>query len=461
MFNWQFASKLFEGFSILRWTDFIKPVDFVEIEKHALKSALTYIIGKEYEAESGRKLDWRLIVGDNVFGLLQKLATSDIKSPLHAQIKSNERVELNNFILDAYFDADGKFKYYPQSEAGEIISRKELADYLERGINGNSSAEERISYFCHKYVTYREFSLIGKYGADASDYPSVEGYVRRGISADVVLNGLDCESGDYEILKKIFSQFSPDITCGSDKPSANAGGEGGSVAEIAANAHATDGERRSALYSLYTYVEKLKPQTRWAQTCRMPMTSVLGHCMYVAALAYFTCRELAVDDECLTDTFYAALFHDLPESLTRDIISPVKNKVINLDRILNHLEFELVNDNIIAKLDNKSWKDDFCAVLGMDYKEERIDEFSVRRAGNGYILGDLVRYMDKIAAFIEAKMSKNFGVSSSELENGIMNTQTNLLNKTYPSAENPAEIARTLHLNDFFASIPHYTVGAL
>ena len=58
MFNYNLAAKVFDAFSIRRWTDFFTPCPFVEIEKHALKAMLVFMIGKKYEALSGEKLDW-------------------------------------------------------------------------------------------------------------------------------------------------------------------------------------------------------------------------------------------------------------------------------------------------------------------------------------------------------------------------------------------------------------------
>ena len=44
--NKQLALKIFEGFSIQRWNDLIRPFDLVEMDKAAEKMVLAYIIGK-------------------------------------------------------------------------------------------------------------------------------------------------------------------------------------------------------------------------------------------------------------------------------------------------------------------------------------------------------------------------------------------------------------------------------
>ena len=55
--NRDFALKIFEGFSITRWNDLVRPFDIVEMDKHAERLFIAYIIGK-YKENSGVKVDW-------------------------------------------------------------------------------------------------------------------------------------------------------------------------------------------------------------------------------------------------------------------------------------------------------------------------------------------------------------------------------------------------------------------
>ena len=59
--NKEFALKIFEGFSIQRWNDLVRPFDLVEMDKAAEKMVLAYIIGK-YEEHNGKKFDWLWII---------------------------------------------------------------------------------------------------------------------------------------------------------------------------------------------------------------------------------------------------------------------------------------------------------------------------------------------------------------------------------------------------------------
>ena len=46
MVNKALALKIFEGFSIERWNDLVRPFDLIEMDKSAEKMVLVYIIGK-------------------------------------------------------------------------------------------------------------------------------------------------------------------------------------------------------------------------------------------------------------------------------------------------------------------------------------------------------------------------------------------------------------------------------
>ena len=70
----------------------------------------------------------------------------------------------------------------------------------------------------------------------------------------------------------------------------------------------------------------------------MPATFVMGHMLVVAIMSYFMTLEL--ENPCksrLVNNFFAGLFHDIPEALTRDIVSPVKKSVEGLGSIISEL----------------------------------------------------------------------------------------------------------------------------
>lgn len=415
MFTWAFAKKIFDGFTIMRWTDFIRPCEFVQIEKSASQAALSYIIGKEYEERTGEKLDWEFIVGSNIYGLLFKIATSDIKSTVSNKIKKDEGYlpQLKTYVLGVYFN-DGKCKYEPEC----LIDSNEFSKYIEQAnfkdkIDEEHKIEYEVCYLAHKFATYREFCYIKGLNSMLPDIKKVESELQTAnLKAEI----------ENETLKKIFNELEYD----------------------------------SSLLKFYSYFEKLRPQVRWSQTCRIPQTTVLGHSMYVAMLTYFSIKELEIDNvkgSILVDSFFAALFHDLPESLTRDIISPVKRSVGGLDDKLAAYEYEVIQDNVISNIKDKKWSNDFLELLGLD--NDKFNPFSNKKL----ILGELIKKMDYIAAFMEAKMSVEMGIDSEELQKGIKFTTEALKNSIFTCSSADYIIKNSLYFNDFLASIPHYEEG--
>jgi putative hydrolase of HD superfamily len=182
---------------------------------------------------------------------------------------------------------------------------------------------------------------------------------------------------------------------------------------------------------------RLRFQIRWSQTPRLPKTSVLGHELIVALFSYFYSAKVGACDNRLVNNFYCALFHDLPEVLTRDIISPVKHGVSGLEHIIINYEIELITKRILPLIpDNIKEQFSYLSGLVSDGESYVKNEFANRIKNNHTIeiVKDIENYnenrfspidgaalkaCDHLAAFTEAALSKSYGIKSKELENGI------------------------------------------
>ena len=83
----EFTLKIFEAFSIERWNDLVRPFEIIEMDKHAEKTVVAYIIAK-YEENLGAKIDWEWLIYASLFDLLRKIQLCDIKSPVQTLIKN-------------------------------------------------------------------------------------------------------------------------------------------------------------------------------------------------------------------------------------------------------------------------------------------------------------------------------------------------------------------------------------
>lgn len=375
----KFAHKIFEGFSIQRWNDLIRPFDMVEMDKAAEKMVLAYIIGK-FEENKGNKIDWIWIIYASLFDLLKKIALCDIKAPIQQMLKKEypeEYLRLNEWVLNQYKTllSDeklfSKFTIYFGQNAGSFSIPDELKTTV------------RVYRAAHKFSSIRELQMI-----------SVVNEKERLGSIDKELQAEIQPYLDLEGLQKLITH--------------------------------------QKAFDFLLKIEQLRFQTRWNQTPRVPQTSVLGHCFFVAIMTLLLGRESnpKMCEKRVINNFFSALFHDLPEAVTRDIISPVKQATDDLPNIVKKIENEIVNKELVPLME------DFFVQEIIDFTS---DEFSNRiKDADGNVVnvsweelnqkyneekhfpidGRLVRIADHLSALMEADISIKHGITSVHLQNG-------------------------------------------
>ncbi|MBE6361899.1 MAG: HD domain-containing protein [Treponema bryantii] len=375
----KFAHKIFEGFSIQRWNDLIRPFDMVEMDKAAEKMVLAYIIGK-FEENKGKKIDWIWIIYASLFDLLKKIALCDIKAPIQQMLKKEypeEYLRLNEWVLNQYRsliqdeNLFSKFTIYIGQNAGSFPIPEELKTTI------------RVYRAAHKYSSTRELEIIS-----VVNEKERLGSIEKDLQAEIQ------PYLDLEGLQKLITH--------------------------------------QKAFDFLLKIEQLRFQTRWNQTPRVPQTSVLGHCFFVAIMTLLLGRESnpKMCERRVINNFFSALFHDLPEAVTRDIISPVKQATDDLPNIVKKIENEIVNKELVplmedffvneiidftsdefsnrikdsdGKVVNVSWED-----LNEKYNEEKYFPID----------GRLVRIADHLSALMEADISIKHGITSIHLQNG-------------------------------------------
>ena len=373
MFNKEIIFKLFEAFSIRRWNDLVRPFDIVEMDKTAEKMFLSFIIGK-YEEKNGRAIDWLTIINNSFFELLRRIALCDIKSPVQRIIRSEypeEYRKLNRWVFDKY---------------KEIITEssflEEFASYLFDPADP-ADISLRVLRAAHKYSAIRELDMIRMVN---EPFRLVE--IDKCLEADIA-GFMDLKGVQLLVTRQL-------------------------------------------PYYFITEIEKLRFQTRWNQTPRVPATTVLGHSYFVAALVFLMIRTLKLPPHRLCTDFFAALFHDLPEAVTRDIISPVKQATDHLPEVVKQIEDEIVAQELLPLMD-EYYREDVLYFI-QDEFDNRIrlngmtrsvteEELNTTYSAPQFygIDGKLIRAADHIAAFVEADSSIRFGIRSEQLEAGRQN----------------------------------------
>jgi putative hydrolase of HD superfamily len=174
------------------------------------------------------------------------------------------------------------------------------------------------------------------------------------------------------------------------------------------------GIHQLALYAKYrNFIDlcgQLRFQLRWSHIHRVPKTSVLGHMLIVAINNYFT-----------------GLFHDLPEVLTRDIISPVKRSVQGLEDLIKEYEKRQMEKEVYSLIPEE-WHAEMRMFTESEYRNIVTVGGSVMTVSSEDIAlrynrdecsprdGELIKATDELAAFVEAYLGIENGIKSDELQ---------------------------------------------
>jgi len=185
-----------------------------------------------------------------------------------------------------------------------------------------------------------------------------------------------------------------------------------------------------ALYpNLNNFVDlcgELRFQVRWSHLYIVPRTSVLGHMLIVAMLAYLFSLEIKACKKRCVNNYFSGLFHDLPEVLTRDIINPVKRAFKGLSDLIKEYE-KLEMRKKIYKLLPEKWhsemkmftENEFESFVTKDGERKLISSGEISKNFNEDKYnpkdGEIVRACDHLAAFTEAYLATKNGITSQEL----------------------------------------------
>ncbi len=358
---------MFDAAYMQRWNDKVRPVDFVELDKQAHKMLIAYFLGKFDEKSKG--FDWTEIIEGGLFELLQRIVITDLKPPIFYRIKQDpERYrQLSDWV---YKEIEPVI-----SPLGRDFCKRfrEFFRQKEEGLN------RRILDASHFYATKWEFNILER--------SNPEGY-----EMDVIKQSIVSKQEEFADLKGM-SQLMQHVN----------------------------------YKNFIDLCGQLRFQTRWANLHRIPKTSVIGHSLFVANLSYLFSLEIGACKKRCVNNYFTGLFHDLPEVLTRDIISPVKRAIDGLGDLIKQYEKEQMEKEIYSLIP-RQWHDEvrmfteneFYSIVRIDKRVKRVasDEISAKYNRDRYNPrdGELVKASDNLAAFIEAYVAIKNGGHNQEFQ---------------------------------------------
>ncbi|MFO7727068.1 MAG: HD domain-containing protein [Desulfonatronovibrio sp.] len=373
---------IFSGSFMKRWNDKLRPVELVEVDKqgHKMITAFTLLMlnSEGMSREKKQDLAEEIILG-GIFEYLYRLVITDIKPPVFYQIKSNPEHyrQLTKWVLE-------QLEPKIQPLGAEFWDR--FRAFLQKP--DDDSLSRRILNGAHIFASSWEFSLIKGINPGDQEIKEIEE------NFQVLLK-------EHEDLKGM-----QDLIHGSQM-------EVGGFLNLCG---------------------RLRFQKRWSQTPRIPETSVLGHMFIVACFAYFFSLSVRACPRRRQNNFFAGLLHDLPELLTRDIISPVKKSVQDIGDLIKEYENQELEKRVFTlfekpvyhglarrlryflgtdgatEFDNTIIRDNKVVTVRWEDLESLYnqDGFDPK---DGYLL----KVCDNLAAFIEAYTATRNGITNEQL----------------------------------------------
>ncbi|SNR96568.1 putative hydrolases of HD superfamily [Humidesulfovibrio mexicanus] len=376
---------VFSGAFMKRWNDRLRPMELMEVDKQAHKMIAAWMLLTRVTANMAPAERLALVeevIEGGLFSYFYRLVITDIKPPVFYKIKANREdyQKLTQWVL-------------PQLKArlaplGPEFWERMTASLMEPE---EKTLARRILMAAHLYASYSEFRVLRPMNPHDEEMPEIEESFRSRLADLSDIPGVaELLSGEGE-----FSRFA-----------ARAG--------------------------------QLRFQKRWSQTPRVPETTVLGHMFLVASYAWFFSVEAGACQARRQNNFFAGLFHDLPELLTRDIISPVKSADASIGELIKQYETQELERKIIGPLNQGGCEDlaeRLSYLMGLEVGSEFIatvreptgSGVEVRNVTEAELLGPmnrdeldpkdgpLLKMCDRLAAFIEADTALTNGINNEQL----------------------------------------------
>lgn len=372
--------RFYDAASMQRWNDHIRLVELNELDKQAHKMVIAYVIAKFEEERLGKGgVNWIKLIEGGIFEFLHRLVLTDIKPPVFHKMMAEKGNELNTHVF--------RVLQHDMAGLGDEKFKERFESYFTSPQN---SLERRILRAAHYMATNWEFKII--YHAA----PFIYGIER---TKEKIENQIEDHYDLIGVQKILLGKKS---------------------------------------FGFIDLCGQLRFQKRWAHTPRIPETSVLGHMLIVAATSYLGTLEMGVEpcNKRLYNNFYAGLFHDLPEVLTKDIISPIKRSVEGLEDTIKNYEDYQMKEELLPLLP-KTWHEEMRYFTYGEFKNkakqegEIVLDISFKDLNKKFnedqffpMDGEIIKAFDQLSAFIEAKLSIKHGVSS----DALLEAESNIYN---------------------------------
>lgn len=281
--NLKATNEVFKRLNNLRrWSNFITEGKYDEISKQALNCAICFMLATEAE-EQGLPINWERFPKIAIYRAFQK-AYVNYDTPEHIL---KEICDLGGIQFDKAF---GEVTEKTISDLTDI----EFANWVKEGCG---TVEEKIYKGATKIATFLELKEL-----------------QRHMNGNYVTK--------YEEVVKSMGKYE-------DIP-------GFSILS----------DTRNDSFKVFEAISKLRNQNRWAAYSYLVDCSVLGHLFDTSVFAYLMALEKGYSETVATKCFFMGIFHDVPEAFTRDIPSPIKDKIPGFRELTEKYELQMMEKHV-------------------------------------------------------------------------------------------------------------------
>ena len=391
---------VFSGAYMKRWNDKLRLMELIEIDKQAHKMIVAWLLcrlaGKGKTREEQLALEEKVVEG-GIFDYLFRLVITDIKPPILYRIKENPE-HYQRLATWAIAEVEPHLR-----PLGEAFWERFIRYAIQPKAKGNAAD---ILAAAHLYASSWEFKLLKRLNAGLDEeLPDIERSFQDQLAGYGHLPGMQ------------------ELILGLDQTPCRPSEQEFSLLGT------------SALARFANLCGQLRFQKRWSQTPRIPETSVMGHMFIVACYAYFLSVMLGACPARRVNNFFSGLFHDLPEVLTRDIISPVKKSFEGLGHLIREYEESELARRVFAPLKEEGYTDItgrlayyLGLATGSEFHETIIHKGAALQVDFDSLQGrynkdehdpkdgDALKVCDTLAAYIEAYTAMRNGIASDQIQ---------------------------------------------
>lgn len=355
------VSLTFRGLSTYRWNNFPRVEQVTVTDNVAFSLHVTHFVALLHEAETGEKADMGYLYRRALYSSFETFLHSDVSNEVKQRVKA-KNPDIYRKLSDVAYDR---------------LLTWDLPDFMKEDIrkyrrpDPSKILEERIYQFSKNWVSYQE--------AYASNFVYFRSFERP--LSDIRTRYLEPE---YAELRKLLALDPVD-----------------------------HGESERYLLA----VRRLQSSFRWNHMRRTHPVSVMSHLFFIFFITYLIGNVEGLEEEAVTDMMTTALYHDIPEAITGDVITPTKKSVPGFEELLAEIEEEMLDEYLIGNIRQKPFADEL--------KKRMLSPWDCEN-------GKLVKLADVFSALFEAKIEVP---NSAEFSHVYRKIRRNLHKFENPSVE--------------------------